>query len=319
MTTPTPTSSGRCFEHELVLHAGSEALVDLMVPFVRDGATAGDQVLVVGEPDFVDAMLAAVPDVAGIRAVPEAGRERFPGRDLHQFQQVLSTLDAARSRVRVVNQMPRMTELQWQEWRRYEAAANYVLAPYRVWGTCAYDTERLDHTMLADLSASHEHVLDGAGRRGSDRFADLDEHIGGYLDLPPHPIEATPPELALHDPSAHAARRAVEELGTAVGLPRDAVRAAVLAVSETVTNGYRHGRAPVSVKVWTAGGRLTVAVHDAGGGPHPLVGLRPAPLESPSGRGLWILHQLIADLHHRTDPDGYTVLFGVGRDAALYD
>ncbi|WP_258723385.1 sensor histidine kinase [Cellulomonas sp. NS3] len=312
------TSPGRSFEHELVLHAGPEALVDLMVPFVRDGAAAGDEILVVGEPAFVDAMLAAVPDVAGVRAVPQAGRERFPGRDLHRFQQVLTTLDATRSRVRVVNQMPAMSELQWQEWRRYEAAANYVLAPYRVLGTCAYDTERLDHTMLEDLSASHEHVLDGAGRRPSGRFADLDEHIGGYLDLPPHPIEATPPQLALHDPSAHAARRAVHELGTAAGLPPAAIQAAVLAVSETVTNGFRHGRVPVSVKVWTAGGRLTVTVSDSGQGPHPLVGLCAPPLDSPSGRGMWILHQLIADLHHRTDRHGYTVRFSVGLDSPLH-
>ncbi len=312
MTTSTPP--GQHFQHELVLHSGTAALIDLMTPFVRDGAAAGDQILVVGEPDFVDHLLAAVPDVRGIRAVPESGRERFPGRDLRQFQQALSTLDGAESGVRVVNQMPTMTTPQWHEWRRYEAAANSVLAPYRVWGTCAYDTDRLDGSMLDDLTATHPHVRTAAGRCANERFADLDDHIGGFLDVPPHPIEATVPRLTLDDPSAAAARRAVRELSAAVGLPPAAVSAAVLAVSETVTNGGLHGRAPVSLRAWTDDGRLTVAVSDAGPGPHPLVGLRPVPLDSPSGRGMWILHQLLGDLHHRTHPGGYTVRFSVGHD-----
>jgi anti-sigma regulatory factor (Ser/Thr protein kinase) len=314
----TSTHPAQFFRHELVLHAGTKTLIDLMAPFVRDGAAAGDQILVVGEPDFVDDMLAAVPDVPGIRAAPESGRERFPGRDLHKFQQVLSTLDIAESRVRVVNQMPTMTKHQWEEWRRYEAAANYVLAPYRVWGTCAYDTDRLDATMLEDLTASHPHVCTVAGRCLSERFADLDHHISGYLDVPPHPIEATHPQLSLPDPSAPAARRAVQDLGTAVGLPLAAMQAAALAVSETVTNASVHGRRPVSLKAWTSGERLTVSVTDAGTGPHPLVGLRPASLDSPSGRGMWILHQLLSDLHHRTHRDGYTVRFSVGRETTIH-
>ncbi|WP_250442569.1 sensor histidine kinase [Actinotalea sp. C106] len=313
----TTTRPEERFRHELVLHTGTDALVDLMTPFVQDGAAAGDEILVVGEPEFVDHLLAAVPGVDGIQAIPERSRERFPGRDLHRFQQSLARLDATASSVRVVNQMPTMTEHQWHEWRRYEAAANYVLAPYRVWGTCAYDTDVLDETMLEDLSASHAQLHTPAGTRSSERFADLDDHIAGYLDLPPHPIEATTPHLSLHEPSVHAARRAVQALAAALGLTDEAIQAAMLAVTETVTNGTRHGRGPVEVKAWTEGGQLTVSVTDAGSGPHPLVGLRPVPLDSPSGRGMWILHQLLSDLNHRRHRDGYTVRFSVGGAAPV--
>jgi anti-sigma regulatory factor (Ser/Thr protein kinase) len=305
------------FRHELVLHTGTEELVELMIPFVRDGAAAGDEILVVGEPDFVDHMLAAVPEVHGIQAVPELSRARFPGRDLHRFQQSLSRLDTAESCVRVVNQMPTMTEHQWHEWRRYEAAANYVLAPYRVWGTCAYDTDLLDEAMLEDLTASHAQVHTVDGRRSSERFTDLDEHIDDYLDLPAHPIEATVPQLSLDDPSVPSARRAVQNLATAVGLAPAAIQAAMLAVTETVTNGSRHGRAPVALRAWTEGSRLTVSVTDAGPGPHPLVGLRPVSPDSPSGRGMWILHQLLSDLNHRKHRDGYTVRFSVGGESTF--
>jgi anti-sigma regulatory factor (Ser/Thr protein kinase) len=310
MTTPAALLESN-FEHELVLHHGPAELIDLMVPFLRDGADAGDQVVVVGEPALVQDLLAAVPDIPDVLAVPALGRERYPGRDLRKFQQVLSTLEGAGSRVRVVNQMPTMTDHQWHEWRRYEAAANFALAPYPVWGTCAYDTDRLDARMLEDLTTSHSHVKTSAGRRPSDDFARLSDHIRTYLDLPPHPIEATEPLLSLQDPSAAAARQVLRSVARTFGLTPTATESAVLAVSETVTNGSLHGREPVSLRVWADNGRITVAVSDIGTGPHPLVGLLPVPMDSDSGRGMWILHQMLADLHHRTDRDGYTVRFSV--------
>ena len=310
MTTPTALLESN-FEHDLVLHHGAAELIDLMVPFMRDGADAGDQVVVVGEPTFVQDLLAAVPDIPDVLAVPEFGRERSPGRDLHKFLQILSTLQESGSRVRVVNQMPTMTGHQWHEWRRYEAAANFALAPFRVWGTCAYDTDRLDDRMLQDLTTSHSHVKTSVGRRPSNDFARLSDHIRTYLDAPPHPIEATQPLLSLQDPSAAAARQVIRSVAATFGLTPTATESAVLAVSETVTNGSLHGRAPVSLRVWADNGRITVAVNDMGAGPHPLVGLIPVPVDSDSGRGMWILHQIVADLHHRTDRDGYTVRFSV--------
>jgi anti-sigma regulatory factor (Ser/Thr protein kinase) len=310
MTTPIPLGETN-FQHELVLHDGAADLIDLMVPFMRDGADAGEQVVVVGEPEFVQKMLAAVPGIPDVLAVPQAGRERYPGRDLRKFQEVLSSLEGAGARVRVVNQMPVMNDHQWQEWRRYEAAANLVLAPYRVWGTCAYDVGRLDPRMLEDLTTSHSHVTTAAGRRPSDRFARLDHHIRSYLDLPRHPIEATEPLVSLVDPSLAAARQVIRSLATTFALTPADTESALLAVTETVSNGSRHGQKPVSLRVWTHDGQVIVAVNDVGTGPHPLVGLLPAPTDSESGRGLWILHQLLCDLHHRTDPDGYTVRFSV--------
>ena len=299
------------FDHDLVLHDGPDELLDLMVPFVQDGAAAGDRVVVVGELDMVEALLAAVPDAPRVHGFAEPGAGRYPGRELHRFGQLLRSFDDVGSRVRIVNQMPAMTADRWPEWRRYEAAANVVLAPYRSWGTCAYDSGRLAPGMLADLMASHTHVQSAAGRRRSERYADLDRHVHGYLDRAPHPAEGREPSLALADPSAASARRAVRGLASEFGLTGDATEAAVLAASETVTNGLLHGRAPVLLRAWADAGRVTVAVSDAGAGPHPLVGLVPAALDGPSGRGMWMLHQLLADVHHRTGRDGYTVTFSV--------
>jgi anti-sigma regulatory factor (Ser/Thr protein kinase) len=308
-----PTGCGRRFRHELVLHDGPRELVDAMVPFVRDGAAAGERVVVVGEPDFIDALLSAAPDLAQVHTLSQPGRARYPGRDLTQFREALVTLTAGNGdeAFRVVNQMPVMTAYQWQEWRRYEAAVNVVLADHPVWGACAYDRQLTPSAVLDDLEASHSHLLTSEGSRPSEAFDRLDDRLDGYLDVPPHPIEATDPALVLSEPTAADARRAVAELAGRSGLPDDATEVAVLAASETVTNGFLHGRPPVSLRGWTSPGELTVAVTDAGRGPHPLVGLIPPPVDSTSGRGVWILHQLVSDLHHRRDEGGYTVRFTV--------
>lgn len=305
----------RC-QHDLVLHDGVTDLVDLLAPVLHEAAAAGDRVVVVGEPTFVDSVLAAVPDAPGVLAVRERDRARFPDRALRRARYALSRLDPAGPSVQLVSQMSRPTAHEWHEWRRYEAAANVVLAPHRVHLTCAYAAGEVDEAMRADLLASHPFLLTATGHQRSPLSTDLDAHIRSYLDLPPDPVESTAPQLCLADPSAAVARRAVRFLGEALRLPGFAVDAAVLAVSETVTNSALHGRAPVRLAAWARGGRLTVAVSDAGEGPHPLVGLVPVPLDAESGRGMWILHQMLGDVRHRTDSRGYTVRFSVARDGA---
>jgi hypothetical protein len=61
---------------------------------------------------------------------------------------------------------------------------------------------------------------------------------------------------------------------------------------------------------------VTVAVNDSGPGPHALVGLLPAPAASLSGRGIWLVHLLLREVHHRRGADGYTLTFTVDGDAA---
>jgi anti-sigma regulatory factor (Ser/Thr protein kinase) len=300
------------FRHELVLYDGVAELLDLMRPFVREGAAAGDEVVVVGQPDFVEALLASVPEVSATHVVAEPGRGRYPGRDLHQFERLLAQRHETASRVRVANQMPPMTTAQWYEWRRYEAAANVVLAPYRAWGTCAYDTRVLDAGMLDDLTASHPFIRTSAGSRRSADVDELDARSRHYLEVPPHPAERLEPTLSLVGPTAAVARRAVHDLAIAAGLSPTAQESVVLATSEAVTNGWTHGRPPVEVRVWAdRPGEVTVAVSDAGPGPDPLVGLLLAPPDSSSGRGMWMVHLILGDIHHRTSPDGYTMTFTV--------
>ncbi|MGW6130292.1 MEDS domain-containing protein [Cellulomonas sp. NPDC055163] len=316
----TTTHPGRTFRHDLVLHDGPEDLVRLMAPFLREGAAAGERTVVLGRPDLVDALLAAVPEVTDALTLREHDHERFAGRDLHRAQQLLARLGGEGTRVRVVNQMPvATTPEQWHEWRRYEAAANVVLAPYRAWGKCAHDARALDAAMLGDLRAMHDHVEDAHGGGPNTDFDAAGARAGTFLDVPAHPTEASPPTLALVDPSSAEARHAVRDLALRAGLPETAQEIVILATSEAVENAWTHGRAPVLVRGWLdRPGRVTVAVSDTGPGPHPLVGLLPHAAGGPFDRGgMWMVQVLLRDVHHHTGPGGYTVTFSIDDDPVV--
>jgi hypothetical protein len=194
VTTVTPAPGP--FRHELVLHEGLDELVDLMAPFVRDGAAAGDHVVILGEGEFVDALLDSVPRACHVRALAEPGDTRYSGRELHRARQVLAGLEPSGRPVRFASQMPPVTEARRQDWQRYEAAVNVVLAPYHAWGKCAHDSARLDPGLVSDLRASHPLVQTPAGRHRNPSYDDTGARAGDFLDVPPHPIRRRAPRDA---------------------------------------------------------------------------------------------------------------------------
>ncbi|WP_298459934.1 MEDS domain-containing protein [uncultured Cellulomonas sp.] len=304
------------FRHDLVLHDGPAELVDLMVPFVREGAAAGDHVILLGEPDFVDAIASAVPE-ALLDMIAERPDERFPARDLHRAQQTLGRLDGSAAGARIVNQMPAMTDQQWLGWRRYEAAANVALARFRAWGKCAHDVAALDPRRLAELRALHPFVQSGADSVPNADFDGVGARVDRFFDVPRHPALDTVPTLSMLAPAAGAARGAVRDLAVRAGLSPTAQESVILATSETVTNGWVHGRPPVVLRAWAGPGRLTVAVSDGGAGPDPLAGMVAQTAQAVSGRGLWLVHLLIPEVHHRRGEDGYTITFSVDSGTAV--
>jgi anti-sigma regulatory factor (Ser/Thr protein kinase) len=84
-----------------------------------------------------------------------------------------------------------------------------------------------------------------------------------------------------------------------------------------VSNAWRHGRPPVTARIWAASGRILVRVHDTGPGPaDPLAGLVPAPARPElQGAGLWLSHVLGLDPALIRSRDGFTVRLSAGHAA----
>lgn len=121
----------------------------------------------------------------------------------------------------------------------------------------------------------------------------------------PLPFDSSAPRLG-----RDVARRAI----VAAELPVDVQRAVLLVVSELVTNGVQHGRAPMSLVVLVADGMVHVAVSDGSASrPQP----RQAPESAFRGRGLAIVAEAASAWGIEQRGSGKTVWADIATGHAL--
>ncbi len=132
-------------------------------------------------------------------------------------------------------------------------------------------------------------------------------------------VEATVPDVELVDPTPFSARSAVRVLidsGRSARLAAEDEEGLIGAVSEVVTNALVHGVAPVLVRGWVGPERIVVTVHDRGAGPADAdVGAQPDS-RGPGlgGFGLWLAHELCAEVAMGVDGGGFTVRLATAAD-----
>ena len=117
------------------------------------------------------------------------------------------------------------------------------------------------------------------------------------------------------DPSAIAAvRRAVEDLGVAIGLNECAVGDVGLCVNEALANVMRHAYGgardrSIVVRAWYEDGALVVTIRDWGNGVNP-ASLRPKRYDpcEPGGLGLICLQRMMSEVSYVPQADGGMLL-----------
>ena len=220
------------------------------------------------------------------------------------------TADGA-PRVRVVGEVDfGPTERDWLEWQRYEAVINHALAAWPLWGLCVFDTQRLPEPVLESALRTHSGVVTADGRAPNPQFTPPAEYLRA-LPVPAEPLEDTPPRLAALDVTDFIGlRHAVAAELAAVDGARDAIEDYLLAVDEMSSNAARHGRPPVSLRLWVAPDRIVCTIADRGPGwDDPFAGYGPAHGDdlSRGGMGLWLARQLCDHVDISTDADGTRV------------
>ncbi|GIM90031.1 ATP-binding protein [Paractinoplanes toevensis] len=106
----------------------------------------------------------------------------------------------------------------------------------------------------------------------------------------------------------YALRAAVAAHAAQLGLPDGRLNAITLIATGLATNAIRHGGGTGRLQMWRSDGAVHLQVTDDGPGmaqPDD-AGLRPVPLSTPGGRGLWIVRQ-ISDHVDITADHGTTV------------
>lgn len=303
------------FTHEACLYDGERGLLDLVVPFARDGARLGEPVVFVVHEAHAVPLRAALGDLAGVTFLPFAYAR--PARAIKALLRLFEQHAAdGNGRMRIVGEVHHPAVASWEPWARYEAAVNSLYAGFDVSALCLYDTRSTPASVLADVACTHPWVMTaGHSHQISDGYESPELFLSERRSPPIDPLERTPVALELIDASPAVARHAIAQLASRhTRLTGEQTDDIVCSVSEALTNAHLYGRAPITLRVWAADERLHATVTDTGPGlSDPFAGLRPGPASaSHSGLGLWIAHQLCSQVTHAHDRDGFTIRLTVG-------
>lgn len=285
--------------HAAVLYDAPETLLAATTPFLEEGLRAGDLLLLACPEELAQQL----SDPLGERARSVEHDPRICLLDTRAadafvaVRKVLQRASSARSgRVRVVGQVqfadgpggPR-------EGLRYEIAANAVLAGAPLSALCLIDTGSLPDRLVSLAAAAHPQLVAGGGLVDNRGFREPATYLHS-LPVPRDPVEDATPLLSVDGATSLAQLRARLRDAISAHVPDlDQQDDLLLAVSEVAANAFRHGRPPVSARMWRDGRRLVCTITDSGRGfDDPLAGYQPAHGEDlgNGGMGLWLARKL---------------------------
>ena len=302
------------YRHHALFYASPQELLTAAVPFLRTGLDA-DEVAVLVCRDEMNSLLAdgLAADPRLVILSPGQFYTTAAGAVAGFRELVRQHVTAGARRVRIIGEVAFGAEPEeWAEWTRFEAVVNVALAEYSLWNVCAYDTTLLPDQVLTDASQNHPYVLDSEARP-NDRYAAPEQMLRDLAAHEPDPVQAGTPllDVDLTLLSQLAVLREQVRLSAAVAGASDwRQNDLMIAVNEAATNGLRHGRPPVRVRLWAGPDRLVCTVTDRGQGfDDPLAGYRPATGEAlrRTAGGLWLTRQCCDRVDMTLTPDGFTV------------
>jgi anti-sigma regulatory factor (Ser/Thr protein kinase) len=297
--------------HEAVYYRDSAHLVTLTAPLLRQVLAQGDHVALVCQEHNNRALLEALGGDDRVAVLPRPEVYQKAVTALTYFRDFIDDrVTNGGHRVCILGEVDFGTnDNGLDEWRRYEALLNQVMSGFPLWAVCAYGTA-LPDPVLATAELTHPYLRRNGSRLANPDYVDPAELLrlaDSGAELVPHlEPDLTIPEVLDLGELHQELSAALESAGMGLEQQQDVV----VAVHELVTNGLRHGQAPVTVRVWVSPPRVVCTVTDQGSGiDDPFAGyVRGGGEPLPEGRfGLWLARQLCDDLVTARTSDGFTV------------
>ncbi len=309
--------------HEVGFYASDEEFRALIMPFVEDGITIGEPVIIGYDERKSDLIRSWLDDDPSAVTFNTGGSMyATPARAIASWQRQFERHVAQGApRVRIAGDVPHPGNGgRFEGWDRYESAVNTVWEEFPVDSLCLYDAATVPGQVRDVVERTHPRILTAAGiHRTNSRYEGQRHHAAGpRVPVSADPLEACPPNIELLDPSAAEARHALELLGR--GLVGDRrLDDLMFGISEAVTNARLHGVPPTAVRMWATDDRLVAEVQDRGPGPaDPLAGLVPRSSATfGAGLGLWVTHLLDIDATLIPTADGFSVRLRAGQDSGV--
>ncbi len=303
--------------HEVGFYRSDAEFAALIVPFVKEGVAAG-QPVILGYDDRKASLLRSwLYDPDGVTFIADTSLYATPARAIASYWQIFARLTAAgATQIRIAGDVPHEGNGgRFAGWDRYESAINTVWNQFPIWSRCLYDATTAAPHVLDIATRTHPRIVLPSGQYQASRQY---QNLADFQPLPPDPdpLEDSVPAIVMSDPSPAQVRHVLTSIGD--GRVSDtALQELMVGVEEAVGNAQRHGRPPVTARIWTGSGRILLHVHDTGPGPaNPLAGLVPM-WASPGQRegGLWLIHMLDLDAALIRSQDGFTVRLAAGHAA----
>ncbi|PRY47742.1 anti-sigma regulatory factor (Ser/Thr protein kinase) [Geodermatophilus tzadiensis] len=305
------------FSHTAAAVHSPDELVAVAAAAVEEGLRQGDLPVLALPPEVAEAVRRTI----GARAGQVADDERICLRGVRAPDALVvlrRLLERARTsgsgRLRVVAEPQWGTDpLRWREVRRYESVSNALMARAPVTALCLYDRERLPAAVVTAARHTHPELLMGGIRVASSDYHRPELYLRELARVR-EPVEEGRPVFAVDGvPTLPALRGALRRV-LAERVPDEDQRADLhLAVSEVAANAFRHGRRPVSARVWADDTRVVCTVTDSGRSfDDPLAGFLPAHGDdlAAGGMGLWLARKLWDSVDLVPGPAGLTVRLG---------
>ena len=295
--------------HEVGFYSSDAEFRALILPFAEEGIAAREPVII-GYDERKNGLLRSwLPDPSAVEFIADDSLYATPGRAITTYQRLFEFHQAMGAvQIRIAGDVPHPGNgRRFDGWDRYECAINTVWQDIPVWSRCLYDATTAPAVVLDSAERTHPFIVAPSGaHRPSARYQGVSGFLG--VAIAPDPLEQSAPVVKLTDNSAAAARHALTLIGRG-RVSGQVFDDLLLAMSEAINNAWRHGRPPVTVRIWATPDRIVVKVHDTGSGPDdPLAGLIPPVGGAPGpGLGLWLAHQLDTDIALMREGHGFTV------------
>jgi anti-sigma regulatory factor (Ser/Thr protein kinase) len=296
------------FEHEAFFYRSEHEFLDGVLPFVREGLTRGEAVVVALPRPRLDRLRAALADDAGrveLLDMEEVGAN--PARIIAVWEAAVHRHVVSGRGLRGIGEPAHSGRRQAElaECQLHELLLNTAFDGGPAWRLmCPYDEAHLPKAVSAGAVASHPIRLTLSGRTVNTDFAgDPLTSFSSTLSAPPYPVLRG----AFGRGDVLTVRRTVSSFARSCGLDTDRVEALELAVTELATNSVRHGGGGGTLAMWSEPGATVLEVSDSGHLTDPLVGRRRPDVAQEGGRGVYLVNQLCDLVQVRSSRRGTTV------------
>ena len=299
------------YRHEAFLWKGEGEFLAGTVPFILDGLSAGQPVMVAVIQKRIDLLRTALgPDAAAaVLFVDMAEIGRNPARIIPAWRSFLDEHGAGGRPVRGIGEPvwagrrpAEVTECQF-----HEALLNLAVEPHvPLWLLCPYDVNALAPDVVTEAHRSHPALVDSGSHRGSTLYGGS-HHVQAVFasDLPLVGAVTLDREFSVDD--LLGVRQGVLDHAAAAGVPAGCAADLALAVHEVAANSLEHARGTGFLRIWQDDQALVCEIRDVGRIQDPLVGRTLPAWDDEGGRGLWMANHLCDLVQVRSGRSGTTV------------